>query len=236
MASTQLSGIGVTDLRGSIGGTTWQLNANGLFSRNKPNGTQPNTNSQLEAQAIFKTVQDYWAVLNDTQRLEWIAAAASPAGQYSNRLGQIKNYTGQQYFMKTNLAAYSTSFPITSPQLRPRIESRPAISLLVELAAGELRTVQVALDAWQEGLSLQVKFFLTFGLSQGIMRPKGTHFRLISIITAETGAFTYDLKENYLATFGAPPLGSKVFCKTFFMDTVSGYEFNNGQIVTTVVA
>lgn len=46
-----------------------------------------------------------WGGLTDEDRRDWIDAA--PLFPYTNRLGEVKTYTGFQYFMKINMTLES---------------------------------------------------------------------------------------------------------------------------------
>ena len=235
MATVIYSGIGVTEMFGSNGGTTWQRNANGAFSRNKPIPTQPGGTYVVNQQARFSAVTKAWALLSDAQRLAWIAYAATSAGEYQNRAGITQNFSGEQLFIKLNLAAYDTSFPIEDPPIQPLIIPNPLVQFKVALDGPLLDEMLITFDFLQAEASLDIKVFATAGLSQGIMRPRQSLFRLVSQVNADLGTDLYDFPAAYVARFGVPVEGKKVYCKVIFSSISSGYQLVNGQLSATVI-
>lgn len=225
-----MSGVGITGLRGSIGGSTVQVNSNGLFVRNKPIPTQQNTSFQIGQQAAFEAVNGHWPTLTEEQRLAWIAFAATSAGEYQNRLGITQNYTGQQLFMKLNLAAYETSFAIEDPPIVPAFTPNPLIGIALLIDTGVLDTAKVDFTVALEDANMQVKLFATASLSPGISRPRRSLFKLVNSINGDTASPTVDFTTVYFDRFGLPTVGKKVFVLSVFQDIASGFELVNSQI------
>lgn len=235
MASVIYSGVGITDMAGSIGGTVQQRNANGAFSRNKPIPTQPNTSYQTDQRAIFLEVVGTWRDLSQARQDAWIAFAATSAGEYTNRLGVVSNYTGQQLFIKLNLAAYTTSFPIEDPPTQRAITPFAITAFTVEVDAGALITFDVTFDNVIATFTPSAKFYATATLSAGINRPRRSLFKLIFETAGSVEGTTVDLTTEYEARFGVPTAGGKIFILSILTDPASGYELTNAQEVAVVV-
>lgn len=236
MATLVYSGIGVTEIFGSIGATTFQRNANGAFGRVKPFPTQPDTEYQLDQRAVYAFVFKQWAQLTEVQRTEWIAFAATPAGEYQNRAGQTKNYTGQQLFIRLNLAAYGISGIITNPPLVPSFTPNPQLGFSIEQDGSDITVCNALYTNDFDDSSINLKIYATPSLSVGISRPRRSLFKLLVNIQGDFGNPNYDFLTQYYDRFGLPTIGAKVFMLTVFTDRASGYEFTNSQFVGVVVA
>lgn len=238
MASAKMSGFGITELYGKVGGNVIQRNANGLFVRDSPIPTQPGTSYQVDQQAVYATVFGHWKELTEEQRTAWIAFAETPAGEYQDRLGDTQNYTGQQLFVKLNLAAFQTSFPISDPPTVPSFTANPIELFRVNLIGSTLFRVDVRFQDVLANAGITVKFYATAGLSPGIMRPRGSLFKLVEAVNGNRGSNTVAFTTAYFDRFGAPTEGKKVFVRVIFTDIASGYEFYNAQsfaVVTVLV-
>ena len=236
MASAKMSGFGITELYGKVGGNVIQRNANGLFVRDSPIPTQPGTIYQVDQQAVYSTVFGHWATLTEEQRAAWIAFAETPAGEYQDRLGDTQNYTGQQLFVKLNLAAFQTSFPIEDPPTVPSFTVNPIDEFSVLLIGTTLSQVRVQFQDLLENPGITVKFYVTAGLSPGIMRPRGSLFKLTTAVNGDQMDDKVDFPLAYFNRFGAPTEGKKVFVRVIFTDIASGYEFYNAQSFAVVSA
>jgi len=99
MALITLSAL-LTDITGSIGGTTFQNTGAGLIARNKPSGRKSATEKQSLARQFPSTyIGDWWA-LTVAEQLAW--AAYATAHPHTNRFGQVKQWTGFACFESTN--------------------------------------------------------------------------------------------------------------------------------------
>ena len=100
MALIQLGG-GVTDIRGSIGGTTYSRNAAGNYARRRVKPINPRSNTQDMTRAILSYLSNYWAkTLTEIQRTAWRMYAA--ATNFTNKLGQTIHINGMASFVRVN--------------------------------------------------------------------------------------------------------------------------------------
>ena len=99
--ATVLLGGGVTDIRGSIGGTTFARNAGGNYirARMKPTNKRSALQTARRAQVSYLT-KEWSATLTDTQRGDWRAYAAGTT--WTNRLGQTIEINGLAAFLRLN--------------------------------------------------------------------------------------------------------------------------------------
>lgn len=101
MASIRYSEL-VSEIRGAAGGVVFSRNANGAYVRNRVKGVAGNSAAQSAQRAAMSAVSTGWRSLSQAQRQSFITGA--PSFPYVNRLGETKQYTGQQLFMALNMA------------------------------------------------------------------------------------------------------------------------------------
>jgi hypothetical protein len=90
-----------TEIKGSIGGTTFQSNAYGKTVKNKPLIRRVNSLSQGSKRRIMVTVSQHWYALDPTYRTNWDAYATfDPQPTKHNLTSYLSGY---HTFMKENL-------------------------------------------------------------------------------------------------------------------------------------
>lgn len=99
MARIQLSGF-ITDIRGSIGGTTFQRTKSGIIAKNKHfcSATLSIARNTRTNQMFY--LQQQWKNLSDALRSEWQKYAVYKKIPYRNDSAMYLN--GHQYFLKYN--------------------------------------------------------------------------------------------------------------------------------------
>lgn len=100
MAKFVLGGI-VTNIAGSVGGTTLRRVPNGFSMYNKIKGT---SNSRLLQNARVPQIANIfqrWSLLSDSERAGWNATALTVT--FPDKFGVAKNLTGRQLFTKANI-------------------------------------------------------------------------------------------------------------------------------------
>ena len=97
-------GGGITDGRGSIGGTTFSRNRYGGYARARTKPVNPNSTRQAAIRSIISSVSQNWSsLLTEAQRLAWgVFAANVPA---KNKLGEVINLSGFNQYVKSNTTA-----------------------------------------------------------------------------------------------------------------------------------
>lgn len=99
MASVKYSGI-ITELKGSIGGVTFQKCGSSLSVRSNPNHKIPMSSRALSSRSGFAALSNYWRNLSDAQRLSWSTYA--PQYPYYDRFGTRIVLSAYQLFMAIN--------------------------------------------------------------------------------------------------------------------------------------
>ena len=112
MAILKMGAI-VTNIVGSIGGTTFKRNGNSNVIMNKPIGTSYSKlllNKQLNGiRAIFQQ----WASITSVVRTAWNAAALLYT--FPDKFGVMRNISGRQFFNKLNIQLLPVGSLILSP-------------------------------------------------------------------------------------------------------------------------
>ncbi len=103
MASIQLSSL-VTDITGSIGGTTFSRNRSGLTAKAKLTGKRSTTARQQIQLQNNNELRQQWAVLTVTEKQVWNEYAL--VNTKVNRYGRTKTLTGFNWFLSVNNAYY----------------------------------------------------------------------------------------------------------------------------------
>lgn len=119
MARVKYTGV-VSDLSGSVSGTTFQKNSSGSIARAKT--TQSFFPSQLQSASRndFAKVSAYWSKLDLSVQQNWNAYAA--AHPIYDRWGNVKTLNGFQYYMQSNINLLGLGLeiiptpPVFSPQ------------------------------------------------------------------------------------------------------------------------
>lgn len=100
MAKFKLSAIGITAIRGTIGGQTFSSNKGGIYVKNWAKPTNPMTPAQTALRNMFGSVVRTWKLLTDAQRNDWNAYAEGRT--YTDILGESRTMTGRGAFISVN--------------------------------------------------------------------------------------------------------------------------------------
>lgn len=90
----------ITDIKGSIGGITFQKNGSGTIARLKPRQTKTNTQKQRDQQPRLKEIQREWNELSLANKILWNDFAS--VNDKIGLDGQPKKLTGYQWFLTIN--------------------------------------------------------------------------------------------------------------------------------------
>jgi len=94
-------GGGITQMTGSIGGTTFARNRSGNYARSRTKPVNPNTTAQGFARSIMGTLTQAWrTALDASERGAWATYAAAVA--MKNALGETTYLSGFNHFVRSN--------------------------------------------------------------------------------------------------------------------------------------
>lgn len=215
MAIIKLSGL-VSDIRGSIGGNTFQRSAGGLVCRVKPRPVGRGTNNQFNQRNIVSQLNYYWNSLTDTQRSMWSSFA-----QYTNGVNRTNNQrttgnNGKTQFFAVNSWLLLYGYPVLDvPTFAPPLNVLPPYIDSTGRSNNLGRTVG-DLDTTTQFLVVQVS------LPQSITTvTANTGFRTM-VFTSVDGN-VQDWTVAYLAQFGISlEYGRKYWVSTRVVDYVNG--------------
>lgn len=97
MATIKLGAI-VTEIAGSVGGTTFRRFKNGTVMQNKQFGASKNKLLKNKALPILTGIISAWSTLSLAVQNEWKDQAL--LFQFSDKFGNLKNLTGRQLYIK----------------------------------------------------------------------------------------------------------------------------------------
>ena len=225
MAQSQFSEIGITGLRGRIGGSQFTRVVSGTQTTLPTIPRQANSSYQQTAQRNFRDITKAWQELSEVNRETWVTAAASGDWERENSLGERYNPTGFNLFCELNLNVYG---------LIPKIVTAPSYPTFTELslletAAFDDGSFDLTFSRENIEANERVVIYATKGVSAGRMSLKQSEFRDIMSIGQSSFQEVFDAGEEYGIRFGAQPVGCAIFTKCFLMNMDSGARIGIGS-------
>lgn len=99
--ATVTYGAYITELKGSIGGVTFQRNYSDKIARLKPYVHNSKSSYQLTRQRNMAYLAYHWTTLSGANQATWAALAL--AHNHTNHWGEVKKITGYQWYMALNM-------------------------------------------------------------------------------------------------------------------------------------
>jgi len=204
MARIKTSSI-ISDIRGSVGGTTFQLSRGGLVMKNKITRRSRNSLNQINNNYLLHRVQQSWRNLTDNQRSTWSAFSNFQRINQKNNKKHI--LSGYELFIKNNYYRVLYDFEIkTAPEFSKYYSS--AFTGSLSLDAGALifnsdRMMSTALDF--------IILSITGKLPVSVNNPS-SRYRIIKFVTTDSDE--WKITVPYSSIFGVPLVpGDTVFFK-----------------------
>jgi hypothetical protein len=200
---------------GKIGGHVASKNRGGAYLRTKVTPVNPNTASQATVRTRLAGFSQDWKALTQAQRDAWNAAVQDFAR--TDIFGDIRNPTGFNLYQRlnNNLAQIGVA-ALTTP---PGLESvdQVTIGTLILNLTGPVGTLATS-AAVPTGMTMVVD--ATPSLSPGVSFVKSEYRRIQTFAAA--AASPHNIYAAYIAKFGAPVEGMKVFARISFINTTTG--------------
>lgn len=137
-------GGGITQMSGSIGGSTFARNRFGNYARSRTKPINPNSTLQVATRAALSELTTRWAqTLDAAQRAAWNLYASSVA--MKNRLGEAVYLTGFNHYIRSN--AMLARLGLTTVDAGPVIFELPAKDPAFAVTATEApQEISIAFD------------------------------------------------------------------------------------------
>ena len=219
----------VVDGRGKLGGHVASRNRGGAYFRTKVTPLNPNTSFQQVARSLLTELAQSWRDLTAAERSAWNASVGDFAK--TDVFGDIKNPTGFNLYVRLNINIENVNqTQITSPPLPAAVELVTASALVLTIT-GSVGTIAFS-PTVPTGMGVIMR--ATPSLSPGISFVK-SEFRIIDVLDAAEVS-TFDFFAAYVAKFGAPTVGAKVFASLETVNITTGQKSVASQVDTIVGA
>jgi len=197
-------GILISEGRGKIGNVVASRNPHGAYFREWVIPANPDTVAQQTARTRLQMVNSHWIGLNDDQRKAWFIMA--PNYRRQNGMGDTYTPSGYHLHNRINMNLITFGFSFLDVPLMPiKVFSKPIQTLTYPDPTRGLR-IRFATFG---GSPANVGIFATAPQSAGVNFVK-SEFRLL-YTTPSVDGNQYFPNRPYVAKFGIPPTGSKVF-------------------------
>jgi hypothetical protein len=174
----------------------------------------PRTDAQVRVRTNLGRSSARWRTLTDQQRAVWINGGTQVKSE--PRLGQSGRLTGCQFFNKINCTLTLTGEPPTDvPTERPNFATNPVSALTITNDDGGIALKLSVARA-------PAHYILVLGTapcSAGIAVPR--RFVILGRLPDPVGRVS-DITELYVARYGVPPAGTRVFIRT--VQVANGWE------------
>lgn len=204
MGLLKLSGL-LTDMGGKFNGSVIQRNKAGIIIRNNHWKAPQQFPKWQNQKSEFAVVANGWRTLSDAQRLLWEAMASSyPA---TNRFGDVYTPSGFQLYMTLNGTLQAAGQTLLLVPLAPAVVFDQGANTLV---LGPAPSIIVNITN-NMGANDGIQIYASRPLSAGSGIRDGS-FSLM-LFDDNIAALAFDITALYLAKFGQPPIGTKIFSK-----------------------
>ena len=201
MAILKMGAI-VTNISGKVGGQTFGIGKSGQYLKNTGSYINARTVKRTGSNTLLASITAKWRTLTQAQRDSWDAATVN--FPYVNRLGNTEYYSGFNLFTKfsVNLALIGLGInnnpPPVTPVTVPNDFTMVPTTSTFPIAAQDVSTSNLYL------------IYCAPPASQGQSKNK-KQLRLIYTAVAGELQNVLDIFDEYVAIFGEPLGGSKIF-------------------------
>lgn len=210
----RLSGIAVTDATGKIGGSVFGKGRAGHTVRNNAMPVKRFTNVQQQAKQQLSTLSQNWKGLTQAQRDSWNAAAPDFPRQI---WGNTYTPTGANLYVIMNQGLLLASSAIVT---LPTDGAPPAALLTLTLGTITTALLPIVFTPTPIGATEKIVIQATRPLSPG-KTSIANEFRDL-LVTAVSDTSPHAAGAAYIAKFGAPVVGKKIFIRAYVISTTSG--------------
>jgi len=228
MAKIKYSAL-VSDIRGKLNGSVASRNRSGSYLRNKVTPLNPNTSAQANARSLLTNLSQGWRALTEAQRAAWNAAVSQFAK--TNIFGDLVNPTGKNLYTRLGINLTNIGESILSdPPIPADVVGLSVTGLTIDIGTGDEMTIDTA----DSDANMSYLVEATPPVSPGKNFVK-SEYRLIQTESGSLGG-TIDIKSAYVAKFGTPAEGQKVFARVTPVVTATGQKGIAQSASTLVVS
>lgn len=223
-ALIKMSGIGITEISGKLGGNVFSRTKGGAVIRNRVVPTNPQTVAQQAVRAIFGAISSAWRALTAEERESWNSSAQDYP--YQNALGESKILSGKALFQKLNNNLLYAGQSILSSPLAPQGVNAPVTTsmfIIERNAAGtgfNVGDVEVDLATSGDNTTIVV-LEMTPPLSPGVKNAAPRFVRVLQD-TVSNSNVVLNFEVQYAAMFGIPAEGTQVQLRVFAVNPATG--------------
>lgn len=212
MAILKLGAI-VTAISGKVGGQTFGIGKSGQYLKNTGSYINARTPKRTTSNSLLSLVTSQWRDLTQSQRDSWDAASSN--FPYTNRLGNTEYYSGFNLFTKFNVNRYLMSLSLLTAPPSPTTVSLPSDFTMVPT------TTTFPIAATDVNSDYLYLVYVAPPVSQGVAKNKKA-LRLLYVATSSELDPVLDIYDEYVAVFGSPLAGTKIFLELKVVDKATG--------------
>ena len=220
MAKIQFGNI-VADARNAVGGIVYSRNTWGAYIRQKVSPVQPRTARQQVMRAGLTELSKRWGtVLTEQQREAWRQFAA--AFPIVDVFGNTVSLTGIAAYQRVNrVRAILGLPPLDDPPANMDVVAPDSVTLDISYTGTPPQlTFKVIFTPSPAPSGHHVEVWATKGMSAG-RAFVSSELRLVAVSSAGQSS-PFDFTQQYLARFGEPTAGQKVFVEVRFANSANG--------------
>ncbi len=219
----------LADMRGKVNGTVFSKNRGGAYARTKVTPTNPQTSFQQAVRSVLSGFSQAWRSLTQAQRDAWNQAVQS--FPRTNVFGNAKILSGHQLYIGLNsqLSAAGAA-SIDNPPVAAGAPALETLTLDFDIGIGG---VDLGFGPSPVPANTAMIVEATEPVSSGRSNVNN-RFRQIAVVAAAATS-PEDLEAAYVAKFGTPAVGQKVFVRAKFVNTETGEVSQSLQASAVVV-
>jgi hypothetical protein len=201
-------GSPVSDVRGTIGGTTFSANGTSRYARQWRSPRRHGTRLASKTRCVWSTHGTPWRDLTQSQRDDWAAYAADPAQALTNSLGETYYASAWNWFVTINQRLeWMERSTLSSPPSVAKPSAPTLSSVTLEASGGgDTSAVNYPTDEF-DGYDLVL--FGRLWLSQGASQRTGGFYLILA--TQSPGASSTNVQSQLESVFGTIPEGARLF-------------------------
>ena len=218
MAQIATSGI-VSDIRGTTGGAIFAKNHYGNYFKSFASPINRNSQYQKPNYVNWRSIVKYWQFLTEDQRLTWKSLALTVT--WHNKVGTAYHPTGQQLYLYCNQNLFTINQPFIASAVAPISQTLISSCNITENLINIYGMI-LHFTPTPTSTTIYYKVYASDGLSPGISHAY-KYLKHIYTISPDTPTI-FDLSQYYIARFGQPKTGKKIFIKLTPVESTSGFD------------